>query len=86
MGDLADEAREGFLADQEFSRLLIAPDFAKGNGSRTVTVGLLDASSVGGGFASGLGGELLSWSLASRGPAGGLLGSSHDDTDDDVVD
>ena len=49
-------------------------------------MGLLDASSVGGGFASGLGGELLSWSLASRGPAGGLLGSSHDDTDDVVVD
>ena len=49
-------------------------------------MGLLDASSGGGGFARGLGGELLSWSLASRGLAGGLLGLSHDDTDDVVVD
>ena len=44
LGDLANEALEGGLADQELRRLLVLTDLAKGDGSRTVTVGLLDAS------------------------------------------
>ena len=76
-GDLADEALEGELADEEIRRLLVATDLAEGDGSGVVAVGLLDASGGGGGLASGLGGKLLAWGLASGGLAGGLLGAGH---------
>ena len=54
LSDLADEALEGSLADQEVGRLLVLPDLAKGDGSGTVAVGLLDASCGGRGLAGGL--------------------------------
>jgi len=80
LGNLTDETLEGELADEEIGRLLVPADLAKGNGSGTVTVGLLDASGGGGGLASGLGGELLAGGFASGGLAGGLLlGTSHFD-------
>ena len=41
---LAAKALEGQLADEEISRLLVAADLAEGNGSGTVAVGLLDAT------------------------------------------
>ena len=77
LGDLTDETLEGQLADEEVGRLLVPTDLAKGDGSGAVTVGLLDTSGGGGGFTSGLGGELLAGGLASGGLAGGLLGTSH---------
>ena len=77
LGDLADEALEGELADEEIRRLLVATDLAEGDGSGAVAVGLLDASLGGGGLASGLGGKLLAGDLASGGLAGGLLGAGH---------
>ena len=77
LGDLADEALEGELADEEIRRLLVATDLAEGDGSGAVAVGLLDASGGGGGLASGLGGEVLAGGLASGGLAGGLLGAGH---------
>lgn len=40
-------------------------------------MGLLDTASGRGGFAGGLGGELLAGSLASGRLAGGLLGAGH---------
>ena len=44
LGDLADEALERQLADQQLGRLLVATDLAQGDGSGPVTVGLLDAA------------------------------------------
>jgi hypothetical protein len=52
--DLANEALEWGLADQELSRLLVLADLAKGDGTGAVAVRLLDASGGGGGLASGL--------------------------------
>ena len=77
LGDLADETLEGSLADEELGGLLVLSDFAEGDGSGTVTVGLLHSSGGGGGFACGLGCELLTGGLASSGLACGLLGTSH---------
>jgi hypothetical protein len=42
--DLADEALEGELADEELRRLLVLADLAEGDGARPVAVGLLDAA------------------------------------------
>ena len=44
LGDLADQALEGQLADQEVGRLLVLADLAERDRSRAVTVGLLDAA------------------------------------------
>ena len=52
--DLADEALEGGLADQKLGGLLVLADFAQGDGTGAVAVGLLDASGGGGGLAGGL--------------------------------
>ncbi len=54
--DLADEALEGGLADQKLGGLLVLADFAQGDGTGAVAVGLLDAPGGGGGLAGGLGG------------------------------
>ena len=56
---------------------MVPTDLAEGDGSGTVTLGLLDASGGRGGLASGLGGELLTGSFASSGFAYGLLGTCH---------
>ena len=77
LGDLADQALEGELADQQLGGLLVLADLAEGDGSGPVAMGLLDASGGGGGLAGGLGGQLLAGGLASGGLAGGLLGASH---------
>ena len=68
---------EGELADEEFSTLLVMPDLAEGDGSRAVTVWLLDTPSSWGGLASSLGGELLTGSLSSCRLTGSLLCTSH---------
>ena len=62
---------------EELRGLLVLADLPQGHSARTVPVGLLHSSSRRGGFASSLGGQLLPWSLASGGLAGGLLGASH---------
>ena len=77
--DLTDQTLEGELADEEVGRLLVPADFAEGDSSGPVTMGLLDSSGDGGGLACGLGGELLAGGFASGGLAGGLLGTSHFD-------
>ena len=46
--DLADEALEGELADQELGRLLVATDLTESHGTGAVPVGLLDAAGGGG--------------------------------------
>ncbi len=44
LGDLADQALEGQLADQQVGRLLVLADLPQGDGARAVAVGLLDAA------------------------------------------
>ena len=75
--DLADEALEGELADEELRRLLVAADLAERDGAGAVAVGLLHTSGGGGGLARCLGGELLAGGFASGRLAGGLLGTGH---------
>ena len=77
LGNFSDKALEGQLADEELSGLLVTTDLTESNGTRAVTVGLLDTSGGGGRLASGLGGQLLPGGLATSGLASGLLGTSH---------
>jgi len=67
------DARE--LADEELSRLLVSSNFTEGDRSGSVSVRLLDTTSGGRRFTSGLGGKLLARSLSSSRLACGLLGS-----------
>ena len=75
--DLAHEALEGELANQELGRLLVPADLAKGNCARGVTVGLLDASSSRNRFASRLGGKKLTQRFAASRLPGSLFGACH---------
>ena len=69
LGDLTDEALEGELADEELGRLLVATDLTESDGTRLVAVRLLDTTGRWCRLASGLGGELLTWGLATSGLA-----------------
>ena len=77
LGDLADQALEGQLADQQLGRLLVAADLAERNGARAVAVGLPGAAGGGGGLARRVYGELLAGRLSSGGLASGLLCTRH---------
>ena len=44
LSDLTDQTLEGSLAEEKFRRLLVTPDLTEGDGTRTVSVGLLDAT------------------------------------------
>jgi hypothetical protein len=44
LGNFPNETLEGELADQELSRFLVTTDFTERNGTRAVTMGLLDTS------------------------------------------
>ena len=77
LGNLTDKTLEGQLADEELSRLLVATDLTESDGTRLVAVRLLDTTGRWCGLAGGLGGKLLTRSLATSGLAGGLLGASH---------
>ena len=75
--DLANEALEWELADEQLGRLLVATDFTEGNRTGTVTVGLLHTTSGRGRLASCLGRKLFAGSFPSRGLTSGLLRTSH---------
>ena len=75
--DLPDEPLERQLADEQLRGLLVPADLAEGDGSRAVSVRLLDSSGRRGGLPGCLGGELFARGLASGGLTGSLLGSSH---------
>ena len=77
LSNFTNESLEGELADQKLGGLLVTTDLTESNGTRAVTVGLLDTSGGGGRLASGLGGQLLPGGLATSGLASGLLGTSH---------
>jgi hypothetical protein len=55
LGDLTDKTLERSLADEKIGRLLVLADLTKSDGTRAVSVGLLDTSGSG----SGLAGSLL---------------------------
>ena len=77
LSDLSDESLEGQLADEELGALLVPSDLSEGDGSGSVSVGLLDSSGGRRALPGGLGGQLLSGSLSSGGLSCGLLGSGH---------
>ena len=81
LGDLADEALERELADEQLRRLLVAADLAQGDGARAVAVRLLDAARRRRALARGLGRELLARRLAAGRLARRLLRASHDIND-----
>ncbi len=77
LGNLTDETLEGELADQQLRALLVATDFTQSHSTGAVTMRLLDTTGSRGGFASSLGGELLSGRFASGRLASGLLSTGH---------
>ena len=79
LSNLADEALEGELADEQLGGLLVAADLTESDGAGAEAVGLLDAAVVvgWGGLAGGLCGELLAGGLATGGLAGCLLCAGH---------
>jgi len=79
LSDFTDQTLERKLSDQELGGLLVATDLTESDGTRLVSVRLLDTSGGWCRLASGLGGELLSWGLATSRLASGLLGTSHSD-------
>ena len=77
LSNLTNKTLEGELADEKLGGLLVAPDLTESDGTGLVAVRLLDTSGGWCTLASGLGGELFPWGLASSGLAGGLLGTGH---------
>lgn len=59
------------VPDEQLSGLLVATNLTKSDGTRLVAMGLLDTTGAGSRLASGLGGELLSWGLATWGIVSG---------------
>ena len=45
LSNLTNKALEGELADEQLGRLLVTPDFTKGDSTRPETMGLLDTTS-----------------------------------------
>ena len=72
LGNLTYQTLEGKLTDEQIGTLLVPTNLTEGDGSGSVSVGLLDSSGGGGRFTGGLGGELLAGSLSSGRLAGGL--------------
>ena len=77
LGDLADEALERELAEEELGRLLVATDLTERHSARAVAVGLLHATGGRGGLAGRLGGERLAGRLATGRLTCGLLRAGH---------
>lgn len=77
LGNLSNQALEGQLSDEQLCALLVATDLTKGHGTGPVTVRLLHSSCSRSRLTSSLGGQLLSWGLASSGLASSLLGTCH---------
>jgi hypothetical protein len=77
LGDLAHQALERQLTDEQLGGLLILANLAQSHGTRAVAMGLLHAAGGRCGLARSLGGKLLAGRLAPGGLACGLLGTSH---------
>jgi len=77
LSDLTNKTLEGELSDEELGGLLVATDLTESDGTRLISVGLLDTSGRWCRLASSLGSKLLTRSLATGRLSGGLLGTSH---------
>ena len=77
LGNLTHKTTKGSLLEEQVGWLLVPTDLTKGNGSWTITMGLLDTSGGRDSLTSGLGGEILTGGFASGGLTGGLFGASH---------
>jgi histone H3 len=77
LGDFSDQTLERQLSDEQFRGLLVLSDFSQRDGTRAVSVRLLDATSRRRGFARGLSRELLSRGFATGGFTSSLFGTSH---------
>lgn len=77
LGDFTDKSLEGQLADQKLGRLLVTTDLTKSDGTRAVTMRLLDTSGGRCALASGLGGQLFAGRFATGRLASSLLGTGH---------
>lgn len=77
LGDLADEALEGELADEQIGRLLILADLTESDGTGPVAVWLLNTTGTRSILTGHFGGEQFAGSFPTRGFARGLLGSGH---------
>ena len=77
LGNFSDKSLERKLSDQELSRLLVSSDLTKSDGTRSVSVRLLDTTGGRSGLSGSLGSQLLSWSLTSSGLTCGLLSTGH---------
>lgn len=75
--NLAHEALERQLADEQLSGFLVTTDLPEGHGAGPVAMGLLDAARRRGALARCLGGQLLAGRLATGRLTGGLLGTGH---------
>ena len=65
LSDFTDQTLEGELPDQKLGALLVTTDLSESDGSGPVPVGFLNSTGSWGALTSGLGGQLLSWGLAS---------------------
>jgi hypothetical protein len=65
LGDLANQTLEGKLSDEELGGFLVATDLTESDGTRLVSVGLLDTSGRRGRLAGSLGSKLLTRGLAT---------------------
>jgi len=77
LGNLADQALERQLANQQLGALLVAANLAQGNGARAVAMRLLHTAGGRCALAGGFGGELLARRLAAGRLSCRLLGASH---------
>jgi len=77
LGDLAHQTLEGRTADEKLGALLVATDLTKSNGTRSVSVRLLDAAGGGCALARSLGGQLLAGRFTAGRLTSCLLGSGH---------
>ena len=77
LSNLADQALEGQLADQQLSGFLVTTDLTESDSSRSVPVRFLHSTSGRRALSRRLGGELFSWSLSSSRFSRGLLCASH---------
>jgi hypothetical protein len=77
LGNLADKALEGELADQQISAFLVAANLTEGHGSGAKTMRLLNVANRTSFLGRLLKGKMFAWDFASGTLSGGLLGASH---------
>jgi hypothetical protein len=65
LSNLTNETLEWELSDEELGGLLVTTDLTESDGTRLISMGLLDTSGRWGGLASSLGGQLLTRGLAT---------------------